>query len=189
MVAGMHRRGKWIGWVAVGAVLVLGVSGCADEQIPPTSAEASATPTLSEGELVENASSTARAFVQLTDDAFSELEVPADLRAMTTDEIASNIELEVSQYIASGYRLEGSSSLDNIQATSTEFTSPTDGMVELLACLDTSASQVVDAAGEALAGGGTERRPVTFEVRWQNETGFVHSTSFPESDEAEACTL
>lgn len=182
MVAGMDRQGRWMRWGAVSAAAVVALAGCdAGEEPEPSSPTlpAGSHEALSDEQFVEYATSTAADFVTLTDRAFTELEVPAELYDLATDEIAANLAAEVEAYAEQGYRLEGAAALINVTAVSVVPSSSDSADVSLEACLDTSGSQVVDETGAPVSGGGSERRPVTFEVRWQNDTGRVVATEFP----------
>ncbi|WP_217496006.1 hypothetical protein [Agrococcus sp. SGAir0287] len=178
----MDRRTRWMRWGAVGAAAVVALAGCGGGDEPEPSASPAQTdpePTLSNDEFATNAADTAIEFVALTDRAFADLEVPPELYELTTDEIAANIAADVDEYLQQGYRLEGSSALINITPLSVQPSAEDSAVVSLEACLDTSGSQVVDGSGQPISGGGSERRPVTFEVRWQNDMGRVVATAFP----------
>lgn len=157
--------------LALASVATLMVVGCTPEEPvestpPPSSVEPSPSALLTEQQVLGDAFAAVQQFYLLIDEGFAAGELAnEELERVATADAIAKVQSELEQFRAMQWTIEGTSDLDTPTLVRWDHQSDASGSVELLACLDTSEVETMNADGEPVTG-GTARQPRLFSLRY-----------------------
>lgn len=130
----------------------------------------------------------AQEFVALVDQGFASSALPREeLESVATPAAIDKVQGELDQFVALGWRIEGSSLVDSPSVSGWDGPDQVRGSAQLLACLDTSGVNTTDADGEP-AGGDEARQPRLFTIEYDRDQLLIADVSpLEDSTELAGC--